>query len=705
MITNDGKSILGKYLINQAPAYAGFIAVGCGADPKRTASSSITQFAIAGSTVTVTATNNFIANTPVIVSIPGNRFSTLTNVASANTTHFTYAYGSTLPAITGAVSSANVVTYTTASEHGLRSGDRVNISNITSTYIATEIFSTTGTIGTVTSNTATITGMSSTTGFYVGQPITATAGTGSFGAGNMQVTSILSNTSITISSTATFTAGTVTNIRGTASITVNVLSTTTFSAYVAGSGSATAGDQAGDFTMSLTPPTNSIVIADNADKTTLDFEMFRIPITSRGFDTESAINKVVLTGELPTQDRYFMTEIGIFSSGTNPTAATSDSRALFSFTESEGWEHHTSTATLVTSPTVFSFNSTTGVINTTSTATASEDVFTLNSTSSLFDADPHNISNAKPRNLSNFIVVRGDLSSIDTTNTVWTATDQPHIHLTNQRFGFDANSSIDQLKLAFSVINRNPVSTANAAVAPDNLYAMVEFSSSESETDAENQYARMQVALTASDFNNGTNTRYFVATKTFGELLTSTGFTWDAVRVVKVYIEAGTVSTIDNTVTYKTLSGTGNTTANLSLGTLSHKFENGDWVTVSGVGAPFDGTFVITGNDSDNSDPNSNYIRYTVPSQASAIAKTAVSPAGVAAFSGANYYILLDGMRFENISDMENNPLYGMTAYSRINDIDLLADGVTETIVPVTKDTNTNSLLEFKLNLELNAEG
>ncbi|MCF8135657.1 MAG: hypothetical protein K9J32_09250 [Synechococcus lacustris] len=624
MITNDGKSIVGKYLISQAPAYAGFIAVGCGADPKQTASSNITAFAISGSTVTVTATNNFNANTPVIISIPGNRFTTLTNIASANTTNFTYAYGSTLPAITNAVSFSNVVTYTTATAHGLRSGDRVTIANLTSAYNASNV-------------------------------------------------------------------------------TVNVINTTSFSTYVDASGTATAADGAGDFTMNFTPPTNSLVIKNNADKTTLDYEMFRIPITSRGFDSESTINKVVLTGELPTQDRYLMTEIGIFSSGTNPTATTSDSRAVFTFTEGEGWEHHTSVSTtLVTSATQFQ-SSNVGTVNTASTLTASEDVFTLNSTNSIFDADAHKLSNAKPRNLSNFIIIRGDLSNINTSGAVWTATGEPHIHLTNQRFAFDANSSIDQLKLAFSVINRNPLSGANAAVSPDNLYVMVEFSSSESETDSENQYARMQLTLTSTDFNNSTGTRYFVATKTFGELLTSVGFTWDSVKVVKIYIEAGTVSTIDNTVTFKTLSGTGNVTANLSLGTLSHKFEVNDFVTVSGVGSPFDGTFVVTDRETDGADPTKNWIKYTVPAQASAIANTAVSPAGVASFR-ANYYILLDGMRFENISDMENNPLYGMTAYSTIQGTDTFTNAVS-TIVPVTKDTNTNSLLEFKLNLELNSEG
>ena len=37
MITNTGKSIIGKYLLGQAPAYASYIAIGCGAQPLATA--------------------------------------------------------------------------------------------------------------------------------------------------------------------------------------------------------------------------------------------------------------------------------------------------------------------------------------------------------------------------------------------------------------------------------------------------------------------------------------------------------------------------------------------------------------------------------------------------------------------------------------------------------------------------------------------
>ncbi len=36
MITDIGKKIIGKYLIGQAPAYASYIAIGCGPTPLNT---------------------------------------------------------------------------------------------------------------------------------------------------------------------------------------------------------------------------------------------------------------------------------------------------------------------------------------------------------------------------------------------------------------------------------------------------------------------------------------------------------------------------------------------------------------------------------------------------------------------------------------------------------------------------------------------
>jgi len=81
------------------------------------------------------------------------------------------------------------------------------------------VISTTGTVGSIAGAgpfTATITGMSTTTGLTVGDTITATAGTGTLGssAGVFTVLTIPGNTSITYTATGgtTPTAGTITNV-------------------------------------------------------------------------------------------------------------------------------------------------------------------------------------------------------------------------------------------------------------------------------------------------------------------------------------------------------------------------------------------------------------------------------------------------------------------------------------------------------------
>jgi hypothetical protein len=631
MITNDGKSIIGKYLINQAPSYAGYLAVGCGSDPDNYQSAVPTAWSISGSTVTVTlSAHNFVVGESLVINFNDSRVDGIKTVATTNATAFTFTATTSIPTSITAVDDVNpesgAALFTTATAHNLRIGDLVT-----------------------------------TTGFTDADFNTADR------------------------------------------VVYTIPSTTTFSvAPEIGTGTTSTG------TLSTVKPNrvdpNAIIIRNYADKKTLDYEMFRVPIVSRAFNSQTGETQVILTGELPTQDRYLMTEAAIFSSGTNPIASLSDSRSLYSFSEGEGWETHNVTATAITTFTTTSIANTNGVINTLNTTIANLTAFALDSTDAMFDSDGHKFTNSKPRLLSNFIVVRGDLSEINTTASTWTTNNTPHIHIQNQRFGFGVNSSTDQLKLAFSVINRNPILTANAAVAPDNAYVMIEFSTSEAEVEADNQYARMQIQLSSTDFANVNGSRYFVSTKTLGELATSVGFSWEAVRLVKVYVEVDPPATLNNTVTKKRLSGTGNTLATLTMGTLNHKLRPGDQVEIAGVGSPFDGTFAISDIESDGADLDKNYIRYNLPAQPSAIANTAVSPAGTATFTGGNYYVLFDGLRFENIADLELNPLYGMTAYTTLNDLDTFANLAT-TRVPITKDVNTNTLLEFRLNLELNSEG
>ena len=93
-----------------------------------------------------------------------------------------------------------------------------------------------------------------------------------------------------------------------------------------------------------TPLDTADEIGDYSTKTNLDFEMFRVPISSRGFVNEDGVDKIVLTAELPTEERYEISEIGIYSAGSNPSAGAYDSKTVFAFTQTENWQYVTASS-------------------------------------------------------------------------------------------------------------------------------------------------------------------------------------------------------------------------------------------------------------------------------------------------------------------------------------------------------------------------
>jgi hypothetical protein len=54
----------------------------------------------------------------------------------------------------------------------------------------------------------------------------------------------------------------------------------------------------------------------------------------------------------------------------------------------------------------------------------------------------------------------------------------------------------------------------------------------------------------------------------------------------------------------------------------------------------------------------------------------------------SDYALVLDGLRFENNNN--NNPLYGLTAYTGISD------------ASINKQSNTSNLLEFRIEMDVN---
>ena len=277
-------------------------------------------------------------------------------------------------------------------------------------------------------------------------------------------------------------------------------------------------------------------VADNfATKQNLDFEMFRVPISSRGFVNENGIVKIVLTAELPTEERYEITEVGLYSAGSNPSAGAQDSKTVFAFTQGENWEYHTASASIAIPVISVPLDANDDdIINATGTANG---VFQTNADNSIFYNTDRVDRYERPRFLNNTILMQGDDSDLSIDGGGSGGVDHfvvdsgNHIHLTSPNVDFSQNSPLDELRFAFSLVNRDGTSAAN----PDTVRILIDFAATDSNSPT--TYARFEINIEdgVDGYDFSTN-RYFVVSKQLQELYKSQNFTWNAVTVVKIYV-------------------------------------------------------------------------------------------------------------------------------------------------------------------------
>ena len=295
---------------------------------------------------------------------------------------------------------------------------------------------------------------------------------------------------------------------------------------------------------------------DYSAQKNLDFEMFRVPISSRGFVNEDGISKIVFTAELPTEERYEISEIGLYSAGSNPSAGSDDSKTIFSFSDAEKEKivllSSNPSAGSDDSKTIFSFSASenwqrhTSVaateIPTISTPLDEDDDNIISTTNKVFQTNADNSIFYKPvradryercRFLNNTVLISGNDADLemDVNDNVVVNAGSNHIHLTGIDTNFAKNSPKDELRLALSVVSKD----GNSSATPDSVIIMVEFASTESESP---EYARFQAELVAGSgpgqYSFSTN-RYCVISKELQDLYVSPSFTWDSVTVAKIY--------------------------------------------------------------------------------------------------------------------------------------------------------------------------
>ena len=266
---------------------------------------------------------------------------------------------------------------------------------------------------------------------------------------------------------------------------------------------------------------------------TMKFEMVRVPISSRGFVNENGVSKLALSAEMPTEYRYEITEVALWSAGANSAVTNSDSRVLFTFDTTEGWQLHSTETPGSTGPIPFfdaplDGGDDTFDINLPNTASAA--IFSTTADNASLQGSVRRDRQETPRFLNYSIFMRGDTSAIDGSFNISSASAgvDSHIHLDGRNFNLAKNSPNDQIKVALSIIPQQ----ASNNQAPDITRIVIEFLQSEIDTNA--GYARLTHEIPSTDLSG--DNRYIVITKDLKDIETSPDFSWTNVRLSRVYV-------------------------------------------------------------------------------------------------------------------------------------------------------------------------
>jgi hypothetical protein len=596
MITNTGKNIIAKYLIGDAPAYASFIALGCGPRPRPNIN---TKSAVSTASLSGTILSNGVPITD------GKYVTPITGIAT--TAPFVVGMVLTKVSGTGAFGADTTII-------SIDSPTQITVSSPTGEH-------TPGALNFSTGGVAQVLSVESTSGMWLGAKIKITSGAGTLASlVDTKVSAISSETVFTI----------------TPGPTTNLLNAT-------------------------------VSLEIDPEKQSLDFEMFRVPISSRGYVNDDGVNKIILTAQLPTEERYEISEIGIYSAGSNSIANRYDSKTISAFASEENWR--LSVGNSLVGPAVnneFFTEVQNSLIDGLNFIINTPLAIKTSSTNGLFSNATRSARYERPRYLSNVFMLRGDSSFIyDTSGSMNLFGEPSFLQIDGQRVDFTKNSSSDLLKVAFSIVSVD----GNSSAVPDSARVVIEFSNSDN-----TQYARMQVEARNSVYRFSNN-RYLAIEKRLDELFYSSGqFSWDNVSIVRAYV--ATVS--DLLITQKALT---NNIATITVSS-SHGLKVGNFVRVSGVDETFNGVFEVL------TTPAANIFTYA--KTAENVSSELVVPNGKAEAPNDGFYIALDAIRLDNVSTV--NPIYGLTGYSIIQNSGQ---------VTVAKAPNTSNFIEYRFILDV----
>jgi hypothetical protein len=371
--------------------------------------------------------------------------------------------------------------------------------------------------------------------------------------------------------------------------------------------------------------------------------------------------KISLTAALPSDNKYEITEVGLWSASNNILAVGQDSRLLFSFQDS--WEAHASS---IITP-IFKNNiGTTDGINYASTP---ERIFYASTSNVSLHGANRRLRKEGPRLGNNTILIRGDSSKISGTSGNWT----------------ESEISYD---ISFVSLTDNVAKIETSIVSSINVGDSVTI-----------------VGITGATSLNGifNVTSVDIATKSFSFSLNNANIT----RVAKTGTATIKSSHIHlNNVNFNIGQNSASDILSLSLSVIDKdsvgngtpdsvkilmEFYRNEISTTSGYAKKeitIDSASLGSSRHQVVSFPISSLITSTDFSSSEVTICRIFSSVIYSGIPSSNHFVCFDGMRLDNITT--ENPVYKMSAYSIVQN----ANGY-----PIVKLSNSNNYIEFRLTL------
>jgi hypothetical protein len=275
--------------------------------------------------------------------------------------------------------------------------------------------------------------------------------------------------------------------------------------------------------------------SENAES--LEFEVARVPILSKGLLRENGQEKIVFKAELPIEQRYNITEIGLYPAPKNAVAGSFDSRIISTFNNTEPWTYSNS---INQSGTILYIGpAPIDQVNVGDLEVANEswdDFVFINSNSAIFEYSDRINRGEQPRYLNRSMMVAGDTSVVTGTSgsaSLINVSSSSSYYIENNSINLNLGKNLptDKIKLAFSVVS--VAREGIEALPPSNVKIRLEFLNNSGGSSSK---AYTNISLQAEDFGAFPDEmRYQVVTKDLSDFTTTENFSWSSITGVRIY--------------------------------------------------------------------------------------------------------------------------------------------------------------------------